>query len=158
MKIISRFKGSYRFLSNFADSPIEYEGYHYKNVETAYQERKTTDPKRREYIRASKTASESARRGRSSKTIIRDGWFEGMKGELMRELVFAKFEQNPELMDQLLDTGDAILIEGNYWHDNYFGICNCKECFGKKEQRNILGEILMEIREKNRIPDWIKEV
>ena len=146
MKIISRFRGEYRFLSNFYTSPIMYEGEEYKNVETAYQERKTLDKSRRAIIRESRTASEAARLGRAKETVLQPGWLEDLKGEVMRDLVWEKFRQNPDLLQKLLDTDDAILIEGNYWHDNYFGVCNCRDCHLKDEQQNVLGTILMDIR------------
>lgn len=57
----------------------------------------------------------------------------------MYEIVLAKFTQNPELLDKLKATGDAILIEGNYWHDTFWGVCEGK---GK----NYLGKIIMKIR------------
>ena len=40
-----------------------------------------------------------------------------------------------------------MLIEGNYWHDNFWGICDC----GKNETgviHNALGVILYSIREE----------
>lgn len=147
MKVISRFRGEYKFLSNFAEIPFEYEGRTYTTVEHAYQERKTLDPKRRELIRNAKTAFESAQLGRAKETIVQDGWLEGKKGEVMRELVFAKFWQNPDIARKLLDTKDAILIEGNYWHDNYFGVCTCRGCHEGEQPKNMLGLILMDVRE-----------
>ncbi len=44
-----------------------------------------------------------------------------------------------ELAQKLINTGDAELIEKNYWHDYFWGECN-----GKGE--NWLGKILMQIR------------
>jgi len=147
MKIISRFRGDYNFLSNFADSPFDYEGFHYNTVEHAYQERKTIDETRRILIREARTAKEAARLGRAKETILRPSWLNGLKREVMQKLVWEKFKQNPLLATMLLETRDAILIEGNYWHDNYFGICSCSECHDSGIQaENILGEILMDVR------------
>ena len=56
------------------------------------------------------------------------------------QAVHQKF-QNENLRKLLLATGDAELIEGNYWHDYYWGICN-------GVGQNWLGKILMEEREK----------
>ena len=156
MKIISNFVGKYYFLSNFSKSPFEYEGHTYPTVEHAYQERKTLCPFRREMIRNAKTAFECARLGRSKDTVLREGWLEGMKGDVMRQLVHAKFLQNPKLAQKLLDTGDALLIEGNYWHDNYFGVCTCQDCHENEQPQNILGKILMDVRKSlnNVIPQY----
>lgn len=37
----------------------------------------------------------------------------------LEEIVRAKFTQNPKLGEQLLSTGNAVLIEGNTWNDRY---------------------------------------
>jgi predicted NAD-dependent protein-ADP-ribosyltransferase YbiA (DUF1768 family) len=58
-----------------------------------------------------------------------------------------KFKQE-DLKQMLLDTGDQELIEGNFWHDNFFGVCSCGACLGKGQ--NNLGKILMKIREEVR--------
>ena len=149
MKYITRFRGEYRFLSNFYPCEINYEDRRYPSVEHAYQERKTLDPDDRKFIREARSAGEAARRGRRSSVVLRWDWWT-IKGDVMRPIVFAKFEQNPDLAQKLLDTGDAILIEGNYWHDNYFGSCSCRECHEGEQPLNILGGILTEVRMKLR--------
>ena len=50
---------------------------------------------------------------------------------------------DPYLREMLLDTGDEELIEGNWWGDQYWGVCNG---VGK----NRLGNILMLIRKNIR--------
>lgn len=57
----------------------------------------------------------------------------------MVDIVRAKFTQNKELAKRLKATGDKTLIEGNYWHDTYWGVC---EGVGE----NYLGKILMNLR------------
>jgi predicted NAD-dependent protein-ADP-ribosyltransferase YbiA (DUF1768 family) len=52
-----------------------------------------------------------------------------------------KFSRNPELRVKLLNTGDLQLVEGNYWGDTFWGVCN-----GKGE--NHLGKILMRVRKE----------
>jgi predicted NAD-dependent protein-ADP-ribosyltransferase YbiA (DUF1768 family) len=47
------------------------------------------------------------------------------------------------LRDRLLNTGDAILIEGNTWHDTYWGHCICPRCHGGA---NFLGILLTQVR------------
>ena len=149
MKIISRFRGKYRFLSNFSESPFTFEGLRYPTVEHAYQERKTLDPKQRVVIRTSPNVVTAARIGRSKSTILRPDWYD-IKGKIMEPLVYEKFKQNPELAKMLIETGDAILIEGNYWHDNYFGLCSCVKCHEGEQPLNMLGEILMMVRSRLR--------
>ena len=59
----------------------------------------------------------------------------------MEEIVRAKFTQNHALRQQLLDTGDRELREGNSWHDIFWGV---DLRTGKGE--NHLGKILMKVR------------
>ena len=59
----------------------------------------------------------------------------------MYEIVECKFRQNEWMIWQLLHTGDALLIEGNTWRDQYWGVYRGKGM-------NKLGEILMDLRDK----------
>jgi len=59
---------------------------------------------------------------------------------VMMEVTLLKFINNPVLRQQLLDTGDQRLVEGNKWGDIYWGVC--KGC-----GRNQLGKTLMRARE-----------
>jgi predicted NAD-dependent protein-ADP-ribosyltransferase YbiA (DUF1768 family) len=54
------------------------------------------------------------------------------------------------MSDLLLNTGDEELIEGNYWHDNYWGNCTCSKC-KDIEGQNKLGKILMKVRDEIRM-------
>lgn len=58
----------------------------------------------------------------------------------MEILVEIKFVHH-DLRKQLLATNDAILIEGNRWHDNVWGSCTCRKCGNKG--RNLLGKMLI---------------
>ena len=71
---------------------------------------------------------------------MRPDWND-IRVDIMRNIVNAKFTQNPDLMNKLLETNDAELLEGNWWKDTFWGICN-------GEGENNLGKILMEIRDK----------
>ena len=70
---------------------------------------------------------------------VRQDWHD-IKFSVLRDLNFQKYRNSPKLRQMLLNTGDAVLEEGNTWGDTYWGICN-----GVGE--NNLGKILMEIRE-----------
>ena len=60
------------------------------------------------------------------------------------DIIHAKFAQNPTLAQALIDTGDADLIEGNTWNDNYWGVCECARCRSEGiKGQNKLGQILM---------------
>jgi ribosomal protein S27AE len=71
---------------------------------------------------------------------IRPDW-EQVKLRIMATIVFQKFNQNKDLAEKLILTGDAELIEGNYWGDTYWGICTNKTYDNVGE--NYLGKILM---------------
>lgn len=138
MKTIKEFQGEYRFLSNFWFAKVILDGKEYSSVEHAYQAAKTLDEKEREEIRLLAKPGDAKR---YSKLItLRENWT-SMSLSIMEDLVFQKFSKNLKLKKQLLDTGDAILEEGNKWHDTFWGICD-----GKGE--NHLGKILMKVRDR----------
>ena len=74
--------------------------------------------------------------------------FETKKLVIMTEILTEKFYQNPVLMEKLLATKDAELIEGNWWGDTFWGICTNKKMDHIGE--NWLGKILMSIRSKEK--------
>lgn len=77
---------------------------------------------------------------------VRPDW-ETIKVDVMKNVVRLKFTQSSELKTRLLATGDEELIEGNRWHDNFWGDCSCNNCSSVKGT-NMLGKILMEVREE----------
>jgi predicted NAD-dependent protein-ADP-ribosyltransferase YbiA (DUF1768 family) len=64
----------------------------------------------------------------------------------MQLLLWKKFMQ-PRLRKKLQETGTQMLVEGNYWHDNFWGNCKCKKCKDITGQ-NTLGILLMALREE----------
>lgn len=128
--------GQFRFLSNFWVSPIVYEGEEYPTAEHFYQAAKTVDDEEQKFVRISPTPGEAKKRGK--KVTLREDWDE-VKDGIMRKALRLKFEQNPELAQKLLATGDQELIEGNTWGDTYWGVC-----FGTGQ--NKLGLLLQERR------------
>lgn len=139
MNDITSFRGKYRFLSNFYPSPVTLDGIEFPTVEHAYQAAKTHDLEERRRIAAMKTPSEAkhAGKGRGGKN-----WPTHSLG-YMRCLLWRKF-QHPELAKQLLDTGDARIVEGNTWNDTFWGECP----LGTGE--NHLGKMLMQVRDSLR--------
>ena len=84
-------------------------------------------------------------RGKAKKAgreiICRSDWKE-IKDSVMELALRIKF-QNKVLCEKLLNTGNSELVEGNWWGDTYWGVCE-----GKGENR--LGKILMKIRDELR--------
>jgi ribA/ribD-fused uncharacterized protein len=137
---IDRFHGEYSFLSNFYASEIEYKNRTYATVEHAYQAAKATTARDRSKIASAKTPGQAKRLGQ--KVRMRLDW-DGVKREIMTELVRIKFTTNPYLQEKLLATESAHLEEGNTWGDVIWGTVNG---IGK----NWLGEILMLVRHELR--------
>jgi ribA/ribD-fused uncharacterized protein len=134
MDKIDYFQGQYRFLSNF------YYNNNGFNVECYYQSYKTLDLNEREKIRKMKPGDAK----RYSYLIkVRPDW-ENIKVHIMENLVLYKFKTDDILKQKLLDTCNVELIEGNSWHDNFWGSCVCNKCGNKG--KNILGKILMNVR------------
>ena len=107
----------HRFLSNFYPATIQHEGLVYPTVENAYQAAKCLDPKERlPFLRCGPGTAK--RLGRA--VYCRPDW-ERVKLRTMAILLRIKFLSRP-LRQQLLDTGDAELIEGNTWGDTYWGV------------------------------------
>lgn len=139
MKAISQFRGEFRFLSNFFPATVVMEGLRFTDTEAAFQSQK--EPEKAHMFEGLDPATTKAM-GR--KVNLRSDWDE-VKDGVMRRVVRLKFEQNTDLRKRLIDTGDAVLIEGNNWHDNYWGACTCEGC-ERKKGKNMLGNILMELR------------
>ena len=77
--------------------------------------------------------------GRDRSRPLRAGW-EDVKLAIMREAVLAKFQQHDDLWKILRDTGNSLIVEhtknDSYWGDG-----------GDGRGQNMLGKILMEVRE-----------
>lgn len=137
--MIDKFEGKYFFLSNFYKCPVLYNRLTYQNSEAAFHAQKTFDLETQKKF-TTLNPSEAKRLGRI--VSLREDW-EEVKLEHMKAILLCKFEQNPELKEKLIATYPHELIEGNWWHDTYWGVCN-------GVGQNNLGKILMELR------DWFR--
>ena len=142
--MIKYFRGDKEFLSNFYPSPIlvAYHNLVAPTAEHAFQSMKTYDKKEAKRIISAGTPSEAKRIGRS--VNLRDNW-EDVKIQVMYKVIREKFKKNDKLGNMLVNTHRHTLIEGNTWHDNYWGDCQCEKCINIKG-KNILGKILMGVR------------
>ena len=144
--MINCFDGKWAFLSNFYWNEIEHEGIKYPTNEHFFQAMKTLDREERLKIARSLTPGRAKRLGRQ--VALRPDW-EDVKEDIMLEGLCLKFADE-QLAGWLLETGNAVLVEGTTWHDNEWGDCSCPKCrdiVGK----NKLGKLLMQVR------DMIKE-
>lgn len=136
--VIDSFKNEYDFLSNFYEREFTIGDVTVKSVEHGYQAAKAGDNiEWREKILNAATPGIAKKLGK--KVPLPENW-ENEKIKYMIVLVDTKFQQNPDLMDKLVATGDAELIEGNWWGDTFWGVCN-------GEGQNYLGRILMSVRD-----------
>jgi ribA/ribD-fused uncharacterized protein len=135
-----RVSDEYGCFSNFAPYPIELDGKRWPTTEHYFQAQKFEDLQHQEAIRGQKSPMIAARMGRDRKKKLRGDW-ESVKVAVMRQAVRAKFTQHEDIRAILLATADATLVEhtGNdaYWGDG-----------GDGSGKNMLGRILMEIREE----------
>lgn len=139
---ITEFRDKYRWLSNFWKVPIflDDELIPYQSVENAYQASKTFNKVIRNTIRIS-TAGQAKKIGQDLGQDLRGDWSDTLRIETMRKLLHQKFDGRlPDLVQKLIQTQDAEIIEGNTWGDTFFGVC---EGVGK----NHLGKLLMEVRD-----------
>lgn len=142
---IDKFENQNFFLSNFYNSPLWYDGELWPTVEHAFQAAKV-DTETAKQILVAKTPGEAKRLGRRG--TMRPDW-DTTRIKVMRECLQRKFLCNDDLLKRLLATGDEELIEGTTWHDNFWGNCTCPKCANITGQ-NMLGKLLMEIRDKAR--------
>lgn len=142
---IVSFTGRHAFLSNFSPAHIVFDGLSFPTVEHAFVAAKTLDRTERARISNIGSPRDAKRAGR--KLRLRADW-EQIKVEIMAGLVTQKF-QIPHLADSLAATGTAPLIEGNRWHDTFWGVCT--GCYRGCDYvgANHLGQILMAVRARN---------
>ncbi len=146
MEEITGFEGKYSFLSNFYKHTVVYLDEEFPTAEHAYQWSKTLDKMQRKAILKARSPGMAKKVGQD--VILRKNW-DGKKLGIMEAIVFNKFSQSVYLVHELRETESIHLIEGNYWHDNYWGECTCKKCVDIPAS-NHLGNILMTIRAKLR--------
>ena len=127
----------YPFLSNFHPCRIQYGGIIYPSVENAYQAQKFPELAE-EFVNIS--AKDAKNLGK--KVDVRPDW-EDVKLRIMWDLVQQKFTYR-DLRMKLKSVKEPI-VEHNWWHDNYWGVCTCDKC-KNVEAKNWLGKILEHIK------------
>ena len=151
--MINSFRNKYYFLSNFFPCIIMYHGVAYRSVESAFQAQKAdtslSDDARLEVQKRFANLAPDQAKHLGRHIVLRADW-EKVKKSVMRDLLMVKFS-NGQFRKLLLETGDEKLIEGNSWHDNYWGSCICPRCGNRG--RNELGKMLMEVRDTLRNGD-----
>lgn len=140
---ITQFKDDYEFLSNFYYAPFKFKGITFNTVEHWFQAHKTRNTDWFKKIVNAKSPRDAKILGRKVPIVV--NW-DSIKDYVMFTGVLLKFTHNSDLKQKLIETGDSILIEGNYWHDNYWGRCFCDNC-RYIAKANRLGYILEQVRD-----------
>lgn len=139
---IKEFTGAYRFLSNFWPVPITFDGCLYASVEHAYQASKVPYDMRSHRLLIQHEPRPGRAKAIGKKLPLRPDW-EKVKLSFMYGFLIQKFD-DPGLRAKLQATQDAELVEGNYWGDSFWGVC---EGIGE----NHLGKLLMRVRSETRL-------
>jgi len=133
-------QAEYGGFSNFSHHRVKVGNKIYKTSEHYFQSQKYAGTKHETDVINAKNAGKAAAIGRDRSRPLRRDW-ESVKDNVMRTVILAKFSQHIDLKEMLLGTGNANLVEhtekDNYWADG-----------GNGSGKNMLGIILMEVREK----------
>ena len=95
----------YGELCNYYVRDMVIDGVTWPAVEHYYQAQKTLDPEYQRRIHDAPTPADAKALGNSSECVYRPDW-DTWKIMAMRKGLFAKFTQNPDLLELLLGTGD----------------------------------------------------
>lgn len=114
--VIPEFVGKYAFLSNTRPLEIMFHNRLFTTAENAFQWCKSNSP----------------------------GCWESIERAVMYNIKLAQINKHEEFRRGLQELKDHYLMDGNYHHDNYWGVCLCTGCRDKDKQ-NQLGKIYMDI-------------
>lgn len=113
------------------------------SAEHAFQCLKTDDLRARAWVAEAAGPGEAKRRGR--RVPLRQHWNVAWRHDAMAWVLARKFA-DPGRAAALAGTGDAVLVEGNTWHDQVFGDCVCGRPACAEPGCNLLGWGLMRQR------------
>ncbi len=103
----------YGFLSNWYISSFVLDGIHFSSVEQFIMYKKCVifgDDDNAQAVLKTSNPAEQQKIGRNAKGYVQSVW-EGMRQMIAYEGLMAKFSQNDDLKQKLIDTDDAILVE-----------------------------------------------
>lgn len=138
---IMKFRGENLFLSNFYEGKVfTYRGHKFTNSEAAFHAEKCWE--RVDEFELERP-SQSKRLGRKVK--MREDW-EDVKDKIMYDICYAKFTQDRNLLEKLLQTEGRELVEGNTHGDRCWGMTYSQK-YKMWIGENRLGIVLMKLRE-----------
>lgn len=129
----------YKELTTAYPAAMTIDGKSYPTVEHYMQAMKfPSNPTYQERIRTAKTAAVAKSLGSTTEVPTRPDW-DTARDEAMKKALEAKFTQNPQLKQLLLDTGNRPLADASP-SESYWGLGR------NKKGTNRLGTLLMELR------------
>ena len=138
---IESFSNEYRWLSNFDTVFIPVGKRIFTSVENAYQASKTIVEKEKDlFIDCSAKQAKFLGSPKNKSITFREDFTNEFRLKTMEELVCLKYSLSEYHKEKLIATNGIELIEGNWWGDQFFGVCR-----GKGE--NHLGKITMRVRD-----------
>lgn len=142
------YASEWAFLSSMYQCPIRYEGIGYLSCEQALQHTRATRHGAHGKAERILLAYDAFASKRIGGTIEKSEDWLNQREEIYRDINLAKFQQNPLLKAQLLETGDKILQEATV--DSFWGIGAGIRSKATREatatSKNRAGVILMDIR------------
>ncbi|TKI62027.1 NADAR family protein [Lysinibacillus mangiferihumi] len=129
----------YGCFSNFSPHGFELDGFFWETSEHYFQAQKFVGTELEERIRISLSPMEAAKMGRDRRNQPRGDW-EEVKDSIMKKAVLKKFCTHKDIQAILLSTEDKVIVEKTS-NDYYWG------CGNDGSGKNMLGKILMEVRE-----------
>lgn len=155
----SQLKNGYEVFSNFARAEFTHKGMIFYSVEQFFMWNKAKlfkDEKIADKILTEENPLYIKQLGRKVFAFDKKVWDEHFYS-ILKNGMYLKFSQNPELKEKLLSTGDAILAEANPY-DKFYGIGlnanvapQAVQDVNSWKGENITGKALMEVREYIRI-------
>lgn len=139
MDKIKGFTKDYHFLSNYYNHTIKFDGLFYRNNIACFIAQ-MFEPNDTKKLFSKMLPGQAIRMAEMMRNPREKEWND-IKEDLMYKICYAKFSYATKLRDQLIDTGDAELINETKWDNKFWGTTN-----GIGE--NKLGKILMRIREE----------
>ncbi len=132
----------YGCFSNFSRHGFILDDLYWITSEHYFQAQKFLLTNHLEEIRNCNTPREAAKMGRERSRPLRPDW-EQVKDDIMRSCVHCKFATHTDIREILIATGEQLIVE-NAPKDDYWG------CGADGSGKNMLGKILMEVRDKLR--------
>ncbi|KAK3928268.1 Isopentenyl-diphosphate Delta-isomerase II, chloroplastic [Frankliniella fusca] len=144
-RTIKHFSDDYYFLSTYSPSPFSVNGRKYMSVQDAL------DTNGFHFSKGELAYVSNQKNANSTLEKIRENLKKAALGtavEFLRVCLAAKFSENPELKQKLIDTKGATLVYLNKCCQNVFGVCACSCCDEDKDIQplNVLGVELMSLR------------